>query len=40
MKIAIKGIKILNETDDQVLVQVGAGEDRDDFVRYSIEKRW
>lgn len=39
-KMNIKGIKILNETDDQVLVQVGAGEDRDDFVRYSIEKRW
>ncbi len=36
----IDGIKVIEETDDQVLVQVGAGENWDDFVAYSINQGW
>lgn len=41
VKIAIKGIKILNETNKNIEIQVGAGEIRDDFVHRSIDhERW
>lgn len=37
---AIKGMEIVDETDDDVLVRVGAGEVWDDFVAYAVEKGW
>lgn len=41
LKINIKGMKILKETDKSLEIQVGAGEEREDFVRYCIEQqRW
>lgn len=41
VKINIKGIKILNETHEYLEVQVGAGEERDDFIHYCIKnQRW
>ena len=41
VKMNIKGIKILKETDESIEVQVGAGEVRDDFVQHCItHQRW
>lgn len=37
---AIKGISIEDETDDWVLVRVGAGEVWDDFVDYAVKQGW
>ena len=37
VKLQIKGIKILKETDETIEVQVGAGEIRDNFVKHCIE---
>jgi len=33
----MKGIELINETDDHVIVRVGAGEIWDDFVKWSVE---
>ena len=40
VKLQIKGIKILKETDETIEVQVGAGEIRDNFVKHCIENQW
>lgn len=37
---AIKGYEVVDETDDEVHVRVGAGEVWDDFVAYTVEKGW
>jgi len=37
---AIKGIEVTDETDDDVLVRVGAGVIWDDFVAYCCEQGW
>ncbi len=37
---AIKGVEVVDETDDYVLVRVGSGEIWDDFVAYSCKKGW
>lgn len=37
---AIKGFELVDETDDDVLVRVGAGENFDDFVAYAVEHGW
>lgn len=37
---AIRGIEVVDETDNTVLVRVGAGEVWDDFVAYSVSKGW
>lgn len=37
---AIRGIEVLEETDDAVLVRVGAGEVWDDFVAYAVSNGW
>lgn len=36
----IKGIEVMEETDDRVKLRVGAGEDWHEFVLYCIEKDW
>lgn len=36
----IKGIKVINESEDQLLVQVGAGENWDEFVAHCVENEW
>ena len=37
---AIKGIEVVDETDDNILVRVGAGVVWDDFVAYCCEHNW
>lgn len=37
---AIRGIEVVDETEDTVLVRVGAGEVWDDFVAYAVAKGW
>ena len=37
---AIKGYELWQETDDEVIVRVGAGEVWDDFVAYTVSKGW
>lgn len=37
---SIKGYEIVDETDDDVLIKVGAGETWDDFVAYTVEHGW
>jgi len=36
----IKGIEIVEEDNEQVVVQAGAGEDWDEFVAYTVNKGW
>lgn len=36
----IKGIKVVNETNSDVLIKVGAGEVWDDFVAYAVAHNW
>jgi UDP-N-acetylmuramate dehydrogenase len=36
----IKGIEIIDETDDFVKIRVGAGEDWDEFVEYCVKRNW
>ncbi len=35
-----KGIEIINESDDDITIKVGAGEDWDEFVAYCVERNW
>ena len=37
---AMKGIEVIDETDDQVLVRAGAGEVWDDFVKWCVERNY
>lgn len=37
---AIKGYEVLDENDEEVTVRVGAGENWDDFVAYSVANGW
>lgn len=37
---AIRGIEVVEQTENDVLVRVGAGEVWDDFVNYAVEKGW
>lgn len=36
----LRGIKLINETDDFIELRVGAGEEWDYFVGYCVEKNW
>ncbi len=38
IRVCIKAIRLLDETVDSVLVNVGAGEGWDDFVKYAVDK--
>lgn len=40
IRLISKGISILSESDDHVLVSVSAGENWDDFVKYTIDNHW
>ncbi len=40
IRIELKGITVLTENSDEVLVEVGAGEVWQDWVQYSIDKEW
>ncbi|MDX1629061.1 MAG: FAD-binding protein, partial [Fulvivirga sp.] len=40
IKIDIKGIEIIDQTDSHVIVQVGAGENWHEFVLYALEQGW
>lgn len=40
LKIEIKGIRVIKENDEEVFVEVGAGEDWHDFVLFCIEHNW
>lgn len=40
LKIELKGIKLLEENKDHILVEVGAGENWHDFVLHCIENGW
>lgn len=40
IKMNIKGIEIINETDDEIHLKVGAGEDWSDLVDFCVEKEW
>lgn len=37
---AIKGYEVMEETEEAVLIKVGAGEVWDDFVAYAVEHQW
>jgi UDP-N-acetylmuramate dehydrogenase len=37
---SIKGIEIISESDNDVTIKVGAGEDWDEFVAYCVEHGW
>lgn len=37
---AIKGYEVMDETEDEVFVRVGAGEIWDDFVAYAVSHEW
>ena len=37
---AIRGIKVVSETEKEVLVRAGAGEVWDDFVAYAVQQQW
>ncbi|MCI0751570.1 MAG: UDP-N-acetylmuramate dehydrogenase [Flammeovirgaceae bacterium] len=40
VKIELKGINIVEETDDEITLQVGAGENWHEFVRHCVQKGW
>jgi UDP-N-acetylmuramate dehydrogenase len=40
LKIEIKGIKVIEEDEDNILVEAGAGENWHDFVLHCIERGW
>lgn len=40
LKSQIKGINIIRETDDEIFVEVGAGETCDEFIDYAIQQGW
>ena len=40
LRSAIRGIRLLSETPDEVLVEVGAGEVCDDFIAQAIQRGW
>jgi UDP-N-acetylmuramate dehydrogenase len=40
LHVALQGIEIINETPDSVLVDIAAGEQWDDVVRYCVERSW
>ena len=40
LKIELKGIKVIEENEDNILVEVGAGENWHDFVLHCIGKGW
>ena len=40
LKSNIKGVRLLSETDDEALVEVGSGEICDDFIDFAIQKGW
>lgn len=40
LKSQIKGISIIRETDDEIFVEVGAGETCDEFIDYAIQQGW
>ena len=40
LKSAIKGFTVKNETDDEVLVEVGSGEICDDFIAGAVQRGW
>lgn len=40
LKIEINGIQLVNETDEEVFVEVGAGENWHEFVLYCIKNDW
>ncbi|WP_137009418.1 UDP-N-acetylmuramate dehydrogenase [Aquitalea aquatilis] len=40
IKVALRGIRLLEESADSVLVEAAAGESWHDFVRYSLQQGW
>lgn len=40
IKICLKGIKVINQSHDFVLVRAGAGEDWDQFVEFCLNNKW
>lgn len=40
LKSQIKGINVIRETDDEIFVEVGAGETCDEFIDYAIQQGW
>ena len=40
LKSQIKGINIIRQTDDEIFVEVGAGETCDEFIDYAIQQGW
>jgi UDP-N-acetylmuramate dehydrogenase len=40
IKVALRGIRLLEENDNSVLVEAAAGESWHDFVRYSLQQGW
>ena len=40
LKIAVRGIDILSEDNDHVYIRASAGENWDNFTRYTVEKGW
>lgn len=40
IKMEIKGIELIHEDDDSILVQVGAGENWHDLVTFAIDQNW
>ena len=40
LKSSIKGVRLLEETEDEVLVEVGSGEICDDFIALAIQRGW
>lgn len=40
IRVELKGIKVLKENSDEVLIEVGAGEIWQDWVQYSINQGW